>query len=127
MGKHNGKARKPKGTSSVGASLVNRARRDGRNGGAAAYLHTTDVAPTKNMQSVIENNDLDEMMQMVRGTPFSVDTVVQPRPGVTRQRTQLRATRPARLPSVHLQRVVTPPLCPRHPSTGLASRARLHR
>ncbi|PSC70574.1 large subunit GTPase 1-like protein [Micractinium conductrix] len=64
MGKHNGKARKPKGTSSVGASLVNRARRDGRNGGAAAYLHTTDVAPTKNMQSVIENNDLDEMMQM---------------------------------------------------------------
>lgn len=66
MGKHNGKARKAGLT--VGSALVNRARRDGRTGSAAAYLHTTEPgpAPGKNMQSVIETNDLDEMMAMVR-------------------------------------------------------------
>lgn len=66
MGKHNGKARKSKGSVSVGSALVNRARRDGRTGTAAAYLHTTDAGSNKpNMQSVIESNDLDEMMAMV--------------------------------------------------------------
>ncbi len=66
MGKHNGKARKSKGAVSVGSALVNRARREGRTGTAAAYLHTTDASSNKpNMQSVIETNDLDEMMAMV--------------------------------------------------------------
>ena len=65
MGKHNGKARKT--GLSVGSALVNRAKRDGRTGSAAAYLHTTDTGSGKpNMQSVIESNDLDEMMAMVR-------------------------------------------------------------
>ena len=64
MGKHNGKARKSGLT--VGSALVNRAKRDGRTGSAAAYLHTTDTGSGKpNMQSVIESNDLDEMMEMV--------------------------------------------------------------
>ena len=63
MGKHNGKARKS--GLSVGSALVNRARRDGRTGSAAAYLHTTEPAAKTNMQSVIEANDLDEMMAMV--------------------------------------------------------------
>ena len=64
MGKHNGKARK--NGLSVGSALVNKARREGRTGGAAAFLHTTDLeGPKKNMQSVIESNDLDEMMAMV--------------------------------------------------------------
>jgi hypothetical protein len=66
MGKHNGKARKARGgAASVGASLVNRARRDGRNGSAAAYLYTTEPGVSNNMQSVIESNDLEEMMAMV--------------------------------------------------------------
>lgn len=65
MGKHNGKARKT--GLSVGSAIVNRARRDGRVGTAAAYLHTTDTASNKNnMQSVLESNDLEEMMSMVR-------------------------------------------------------------
>lgn len=70
MGKHNGKARKSGLT--VGSALVNKARREGRTGGAAAFLHTTDLeGPKKNMQSVIESNDLDEMMAMVsRGRCF---------------------------------------------------------
>ncbi|KAL4423785.1 hypothetical protein ABPG75_001086 [Micractinium tetrahymenae] len=76
MGKHNGKARKPKGGVSVGSALVNRARRDGRTGSAAAYLHTTDTSSTKpNMQSVIETNDLDEMMAMasLAGKDFTAE------------------------------------------------------
>lgn len=66
MGKHNGKARKS--GLAVGSALVNRAKKDGRTGSAAAYLHTTDAASGSkpNMQSVIESNDLDEMMAMVR-------------------------------------------------------------
>lgn len=63
MGKHNGKARKlglP-----VGSALVNRAKREGRNGTTAAWLHTTDSEVTNNMQSVLESNDLVEMMSMV--------------------------------------------------------------
>ena len=68
MGKHNGKARRA--GLSVGSALVNRARRDGRTGSAAAYLHTTDTTEKgPNMQSVIERNDLDEMMAMVRPPP----------------------------------------------------------
>lgn len=64
MGKHNGKSRKV--GLAVGGALVNKARREGRNGGAAAYLYTTDVGSKGNtMQSVIENNDLQEMMSMV--------------------------------------------------------------
>ena len=66
MGKHNGKARKS--GLSVGSALVNRAKRDGRTGSAAAYLHTTEVQVKNNMQSVIESNDLEEMMAMVRRT-----------------------------------------------------------
>lgn len=70
MGKHNGKARKSGLT--VGSALVNKARREGRTGGAAAFLHTTDLeGPKKNMQSVIESNDLDEMMAMVGGSGMS--------------------------------------------------------
>jgi len=65
MGKHNGKARKS--GLSVGAALVSRARREGRTGSAAAYLHTTDDGGSKaNIQSVLEANDLDDMMAMVR-------------------------------------------------------------
>ena len=65
MGKHNGKARKMGIT--VGSALVNRAKREGRAGTASAYLHTTEpVDKGPNMQSVIESNDLDEMMEMVR-------------------------------------------------------------
>lgn len=66
MGKHNGKARKS--GLSVGGALVNRARRDGRTGSAAAYIHTTETPNNygDNMQSVIESNDLQEMMSMVR-------------------------------------------------------------
>jgi len=65
MGKHNGKARKS--GLSVGSALVNRARRDGRSGTAQSYLHTTDAAAGTHMQSVIETNDLAEMMSMVSG------------------------------------------------------------
>jgi hypothetical protein len=64
MGKHNGKARK--GGISVGSALVNKARKDGRTGSASSYLFTTKDSPATNMQSVIENNDLQEMMSMVR-------------------------------------------------------------
>ena len=62
MGKHNGRARKiglP-----VGSSLVNRAKREGRTAGAKAHFHTTDVAGP-NTQSVLESNDLEELMSMV--------------------------------------------------------------
>ncbi|KAL6782518.1 hypothetical protein ACKKBG_A07095 [Auxenochlorella protothecoides x Auxenochlorella symbiontica] len=62
MGKHNGKSRKS--GLSVGQSLVNRAKREGRTAGAAAHMYTTDLGPDNNMQSVIERNDLDEMMAM---------------------------------------------------------------
>jgi len=64
MGKHNGKARKH--GLPVGNALVNRAKKDGRTGSAAAYIHTTDYGKQYgNMQSVIESNDLQEMMNMV--------------------------------------------------------------
>ncbi len=63
MGKHNGKARKL--GAPVGMSLINKARRDGRNGTATSYLHTTDPGPSHNMQSVLEGSDLAEIMEMV--------------------------------------------------------------
>jgi hypothetical protein len=69
MGKHNGKARK--NGLSVGGALVNRARRDGRTGSAAAYIHTTEVVQNNGMQSVIETNDLVEMMNIVSAPPCS--------------------------------------------------------
>lgn len=64
MGKHNGKARRS--GLSVGSALVNRARREGRSGGPASLLHTTDINAEKNsaLQSVIETSDLQEMMHM---------------------------------------------------------------
>ena len=62
MGKHNGKARK--NGLSVGGALVRKAKRDGRTGGSAAFIHTTDIATKNTMQSVIENNDLEEMLSM---------------------------------------------------------------
>lgn len=64
MGKHNGKARKV--GLSVGKTLVNKAKKDGRTGSAAAYIHTTDIPSSTNMQSIIESNDLQEMMSLVR-------------------------------------------------------------
>ncbi|KDD73280.1 hypothetical protein H632_c2348p0, partial [Helicosporidium sp. ATCC 50920] len=62
MGKHNGKARKS--GLSVGGALVNRARKQGRDGSGAAFMHTTERAPEGNLRSVIETNDLEEMMNM---------------------------------------------------------------
>eukprot|EP00891_Asterochloris_glomerata_P002392 jgi/Astpho2/2392/e_gw1.00044.39.1_t len=66
MGKHNGKAR----TSGVrvGAALTKQARREGKGGKAMvsnAFIHTTDPDSTAvNTQSVLENNDLTELMSM---------------------------------------------------------------
>lgn len=62
MGKHNGKARKAGLT--VGKALVSAAKKEGKTGSAAAYLHTTDVKQGNTMQSVLESNDLVEMMSM---------------------------------------------------------------
>lgn len=62
MGKHNGKSRKH--GLSVGGALVNKARKDGRTGSPASYLYTTETGPKNNMQSIIENNDLEEMLSM---------------------------------------------------------------
>eukprot|EP00887_Chlorella_sp_A99_P006011 scaffold27.g6011.t1 len=75
MGKHNGRARKS--GLPVGSALVNRARREGRTGGATAHLHTTDADDGRggNMQSVLESNDLDELMTMasLAGRDFSAE------------------------------------------------------
>lgn len=64
MGKHNGKARRS--GLSVGSALVNRARRDGRTGSITSHLYTTDMSTDKGatLQSVLENNDLQEMMNL---------------------------------------------------------------
>jgi len=62
MGKHNGKSRK--NGLAVGGALVNKARKDGRTGSPASYLYTTESGPKNNMQSIIENNDLEEMLSM---------------------------------------------------------------
>jgi large subunit GTPase 1 len=62
MGKHNGKSRRT--GLSVGGALVNKARKDGRTGTPASYLYTTENGPKNNMQSIIENNDLEEMLSM---------------------------------------------------------------
>lgn len=65
MGKHNGKARKT--GISVGSALVNRARKEGRNGTASSYLYTTDMGKDGGgIQSVINQSDLEDLMSMVR-------------------------------------------------------------
>ena len=68
MGKHNGKSRN-KGLQVGGALLRRKHVQDGRhktNQGDAASRHTTEVgADGGNMQSIVEMNDLDELMNMV--------------------------------------------------------------
>lgn len=63
MGKHNGKARKT--GKSVGSALVNKARRDGKIGSADSYLYTTDTRRDTGIDSVIQQNDLEDLMSMV--------------------------------------------------------------
>ena len=65
MGKHNGKARKT--GMSVGSALVNRARKEGRAGGPNSYLYTTEIHRDNGpgIQSVIQQNDLEDLMSMV--------------------------------------------------------------
>eukprot|EP00878_Enallax_costatus_P006164 GHUV01006462.1.p1 GENE.GHUV01006462.1~~GHUV01006462.1.p1 ORF type:complete len:220 (+),score=52.30 GHUV01006462.1:205-864(+) len=60
MGKHNGKSRSTGGTK-VGAALTRR-HKGGGGGGNFADRHTTDMAG--GMQSILERNDLDELMAM---------------------------------------------------------------
>ena len=64
MGRHNGKAR-AQGLP-VGRALVNK-QRGGKyvadNSGEAKIRHTTDLSTNK--QSIIDMNDLDELMDMV--------------------------------------------------------------
>ncbi|KAF6251424.1 hypothetical protein COO60DRAFT_1704822 [Scenedesmus sp. NREL 46B-D3] len=60
MGKHNGKARSQGGTK-VGAALTRR-HKSGFGGGTFQDRHTTDMGG--GMQSILERNDLDELMAM---------------------------------------------------------------
>jgi large subunit GTPase 1 len=62
MGKHNGKARKT--GKSVGSALVNKARKDGKVGHADSYLYTTDNKRSNAIDSVIQQNALEELMSM---------------------------------------------------------------
>ncbi len=62
MGKHNGKARKT--GKSVGSALVNKARKDGKVGHADSYLYTTDNTRSNAIDSVIQQNALEELMSM---------------------------------------------------------------
>ena len=62
MGKHNGKARKT--GKSVGSALMNRARKDGKSGADAYLLYTTDTKRSNAIDSVIQQNDLEELMSM---------------------------------------------------------------
>lgn len=76
MGKHNGKAR-PSGVK-VGSALVNNARKGGKGGKIGAideFRHTTDAYEAPNMQSVIENNDLTELLTMadLAGKEFTAE------------------------------------------------------
>ncbi|DBA95930.1 hypothetical protein WJX77_005491 [Trebouxia sp. C0004] len=76
MGKHNGKAR-PSGAK-VGSALVNNARKGGKGGKIGAideFRHTTDPQGAPNMQSVIENNDLTELLTMadLAGKDFTAE------------------------------------------------------
>lgn len=66
MGKHNGKARKT--GVSVGSALVNRAKKNGRAGSASSYLYTTDTKRENGnlIESVLVQNDLQNLMSMVR-------------------------------------------------------------
>lgn len=61
MGKHNGKARKTTGER-VGAALARR-KHTSAPGGGREDKHTTE---SNNMQSVLDRNDLDELMAIVR-------------------------------------------------------------
>ncbi|WIA13595.1 hypothetical protein OEZ85_007161 [Tetradesmus obliquus] len=60
MGKHNGKSRSTGGTK-VGAALTRR-HKSGFGGGTFQDRHTTDMGG--GMQSILERNDLDELMAM---------------------------------------------------------------
>ena len=62
MGKHNGKARKT--GKAVGSALVNKARKDGKIGHADSYLYTTDTSRSNAIDSVIQQNALEELMSM---------------------------------------------------------------
>ena len=62
MGKHNGKARKT--GKAVGSALVNKARKDGKIGHADSYLYTTDTKRSNAIDSVIQQNALEELMSM---------------------------------------------------------------
>lgn len=62
MGKHNGKARKT--GKAVGSALVNKARKDGKIGHADSYLYTTDNKRSNAIDSVIQQNALEELMSM---------------------------------------------------------------
>lgn len=67
MGKHNGKARRT--GKSVGSALVNKARKEGKFGAANSYLYTTENPGRDSgigIQSIIHENDLDNLMSMVR-------------------------------------------------------------
>lgn len=67
MGKHNGKARRT--GKSVGSALVNKARKEGKFGAADSYLYTTENPGRDSgigIQSIIHENDLDNLMSMVR-------------------------------------------------------------
>lgn len=75
MGKHNGKARTS--GQKVGSVLVNKARKEGKGTKAASVLlgrHTTDTSKY-GMQSVLETNDLNEIMNMadLAGRDFSAE------------------------------------------------------
>ncbi|GFR44328.1 hypothetical protein Agub_g5541, partial [Astrephomene gubernaculifera] len=65
MGRHNGKARK--GGERVGALLAAKNKKTAPTTQAAisaAFKHTTDAGPGRNMQSVLDRNDLDELMAL---------------------------------------------------------------
>ena len=68
MGKHNGKSRN-KGLV-VGSALLKRKMgggktNQGRKAEDAGSRHTTDMGGPNNTQSIVEMNDLDELMNMV--------------------------------------------------------------
>jgi large subunit GTPase 1 len=62
MGKHNGKARRT--GKAVGSALVNKARKDGKIGHADSYLYTTDTKRSNAIDSIIQQNALEELMSM---------------------------------------------------------------
>ena len=73
MGKHNGKSRN-KGLV-VGSALLKRKMgggktNQGRKAEDAGSRHTTDMGGPNNTQSIVEMNDLDELMNMVSFLSF---------------------------------------------------------